>query len=100
MIRVIIERHIAESMETTYDELARQTLRNAIDVPGFISGESLKDDHNPRHRVILSSWRSAADWYRWYGSEERREKINQIRPLLEDDERVTVLEYTVPTGNV
>ena len=100
MIRVIIERYIAESMETTYDAQAREALRNAIDIPGFISGESLKDDHNPRHRVIVSTWRSTADWYRWYASSERREKIDRIRPLLEADERITVLEYAVPTGNV
>lgn len=100
MIRVIIERYIAESMESTYDEQARQALRNAIDIPGFISGESLKDDRNPRHRVILSTWRSAADWYRWYDSPERREKLSRIRPLLETDEHVTVLEYAPPTGHV
>ena len=100
MIRVIIERYIAEAMESTYDAQARQALRNAVEIPGFISGESLKDEYNSRHRVILSTWRSTAKWYRWYDSTERREKINRIRPLLESDERITVLEYAVPTGNL
>lgn len=100
MIRVIIERYIAETMETTYDEQARQALLNAIDIPGFIAGESLKDDHSSRHRVILSTWRSAVDWYRWYESPERREKISQIWPLLETDERITVLDHAAPTGHL
>jgi len=79
MIRVIIERQIAQEMERTYEEHARQALKNAIEIPGFVSGESLKDERDPNHRVILSSWRSAADWYRWQGSPERREMMARIR---------------------
>ena len=100
MIRVIIERQIAQEMERTYEEHARQALKNAIEIPGFFSGESLKDERDPNHRVILSSWRSAADWYRWQGSPERREMMARIRPMLETDERIVVLDYALPTGNL
>lgn len=100
MIRVIIERQIAEAMERTYEEQARQALSNAVEIPGFISGESLKDERNPNHRVILSSWRSAADWYRWQQSPQRREMMSRIRPMLETDERILVLDYALPTGNL
>ena len=100
MIRVIIERQIAEDMETTYEAQARQALKNAIEIPGFISGESLKDERDPRHRFILSSWRSAADWYRWQGSPERKQMMGRIRPMLENDERIVVLDYALPTGNL
>ncbi|TDT39404.1 heme-degrading monooxygenase HmoA [Halospina denitrificans] len=100
MIRVIIERQIAQEMERTYEEHARQALKNAIEIPGFVSGESLKDERDPNHRVILSSWRSAADWYRWQSSPERREMMGRIRPMLETDERIVVLDYALPTGNL
>lgn len=93
MIRVIIERQIAESLEEIYDERARSSLRKAVDIPGFISGESLRGSDNPNHRVVLSTWRSANHWHRWHNSPERRAMMAQIRPMLEGDERIIVLEH-------
>lgn len=96
MIRVIIERYIAEGMVETYEAQARTVLNNAMTVPGFISGESLKDERDPQHRVILSSWRSARDWHHWHSSPQRREMMGRIRPILQTDERVVVLDYSPP----
>lgn len=97
MIRVIIERQIAESLEQAYEQRAREALREAVDIPGFISGETLKDVRNPNHRIILSNWRSEQHWYRWQNSAERRDMMAQIRPMLEDEERVLVLRHTGQT---
>ncbi len=94
MIRVIIERRIAESLEQVYEQRARAALREAVDIPGFISGETLQDAKNPNHRVILSNWRSEQHWYRWQNSPQRRAMMAQIRPMLEDEERVLVLRHT------
>lgn len=93
MIRVIIERQIAESLEDAYEQRARSVLQQAVEVPGFISGESLKGANNPNHRVILSTWNSAADWYRWYQSAHRRAMMADLSPMLDGDERILVLEH-------
>ncbi|MDX1589218.1 MAG: antibiotic biosynthesis monooxygenase family protein [Oleiphilaceae bacterium] len=93
MIRVIIERQIAETLEAAYEQRARSVLQQAVEVPGFISGESLKNSNNPNHRVILSTWRSAADWYRWYQSQERRSMMAELNPMLDGQERIMILEH-------
>lgn len=94
MIRVIIERHIAPTLEVPYERAARNTLQKAVDVSGFISGETLKNTTDPNHRVILSTWRSLQDWQRWFSSEERKEMLAEISPMLEREEHITALEIS------
>ena len=96
MVRVIIERYIAQGMAENYEAQARSILNSAMHVPGFVSGESLRDERDPDHRVLLSSWRSAADWHHWHNSPQRREMMGRIRPILEKDERIVVLDYAPP----
>lgn len=92
MIRVIIDRFIAESLEENYEITAKETLQAAVRAPGFISGESLKDIQNERHRVVLCNWRSLQDWQRWLSSPERKSMMDQLNLMLETAEKVTVLE--------
>lgn len=92
MIRVIIERFIAETLEANYEDVAKNTLQKAVRAPGFISGESLKDMANPRHRVLLCNWRSLAEWSQWHDSAERKEMMDQMNLMLEKEEKITILE--------
>jgi heme-degrading monooxygenase HmoA len=92
MIRVFIERLIAETMETTYDDVEKQTLQAAVCAPGFISGESLTDIKNPRHRVVLCKFRSELDWNNWASSPERKEMMAKINLILEGEEKITLLD--------
>ena len=92
MIRVIIERFIAESLEANYEDTAKETLQKAIRAPGFISGESLKDIQNSRHRFILCNWRSIQDWQIWQQSKERKDMMDKLNLMLEKDEKFTILE--------
>ncbi len=47
MIRVLIERQIAETLESAYEDRARKVLQQAVSAPGFISGETLVDCRDP-----------------------------------------------------
>lgn len=95
MIRVLIERHIAESLETAYEERSRMVLQQAVAAPGFISGETLIDSNDPNHRITLANWRSEGDWSRWYHSEDRRDLMAELVPMMDKDETITVLHQTV-----
>lgn len=92
MIRVLIERHIAESLEAAYEERSRKVLQHAVSAPGFVSGETLMDLHDPNHRFTLANWRSEADWQRWLQSEERKELMAELIPMMDREEIVTVLQ--------
>lgn len=91
MIRVLIERHIAETLEAAYEERSRKILQQAVAAPGFISGETLVDANDPNHRLTLANWRSEADWDRWYRSEQRRDLLTEVQPMMDQDEKITVL---------
>jgi len=54
MIRVLIERHIADELSEHYERLSRETLQKAMHWPGFISGEALHNTADPNHRLILA----------------------------------------------
>ncbi len=92
MINVLIERQIAEDMLSTYEETAKKTLHQAYQAIGFINGETFADLQRPNHRYVLSKWRSVQDWQRWYHSETRREMMNQLSPLLNEPEKIALLE--------
>ncbi len=92
MIRVIIERHIADGLAEHYDKAARATLKEAMNAHGFISGEALHNSFDPNHRVVLATYRTVSDWQRWASSEERKEMMEAISPMLQTDEKITLLE--------
>lgn len=93
MVHVLIERCIADGMTSTYEELARKAMHRTYIAPGFISGETFFDAHAPNRRFLLCKWRSERDWQAWSISEQRTEFTNQIAPILEEPERVTVLKH-------
>ncbi|UTW01717.1 antibiotic biosynthesis monooxygenase [Amphritea atlantica] len=93
MIRVLIERHIADDLAEHYEKAARNTLQMAMQAHGFISGESLKNSNDPNHRVVMATFRTIQDWQRWHSSEERKQIMEAIMPMLETEEKVTILEH-------
>jgi len=94
MIRVLIERNIAEGLEHHYDRTIKRTVSKVVSAPGCISGESLKDASNTHRRIIMSKWSSKQDWDNWFHSRERKIAISAIRPLLEGSEKITMLEVS------
>lgn len=93
MIRVLIERHIAESLEPAYEERARRILQRAVSTPGFVSGETLVDSNDHNHRFTIANWRSETDWLRWKRSEERKSLMAELIPMMDRDEVITVLKH-------
>ncbi|MCP8689290.1 antibiotic biosynthesis monooxygenase family protein [Marinobacterium sedimentorum] len=93
MIRVLIERDIADDLADHYEKAARATLTEAMQAHGFISGEALHDTQNPNHRVVLATYRTIQDWQRWARSDQRQEAMAVINPMLISEEKITVLEH-------
>lgn len=94
MIRVLIERTIAEGLEHYYDCTIKRVVSQVVEAPGCIGGESLKDRANPRRRIVMSKWQSVEDWENWYQSRHRKQVLSEIMPLLEGGEKVYMLELT------
>jgi heme-degrading monooxygenase HmoA len=92
MIHVLIERHIAEGLLSTYKELSRQAMHRTYMAPGFIAGESFDNTADGHHRFVLCKWRSLKDWDLWVQSAERQELMNRIGPTLSGPEKVLILK--------
>ncbi|ASP40285.1 antibiotic biosynthesis monooxygenase [Bacterioplanes sanyensis] len=91
MIKVIIERFIADGMESTYDAAIKDTLRAMLEAQGYVSGATYKDATDSSHRVIITNWQHRESWDLWFKSEERRNAIASIQPILQQEEKITVL---------
>ena len=92
MVRVLIERHIAEGMVDDFRLALRNMRLQAMPREGYISGESLHDAANPHHYFVISTWNSAAAWRAWEKSDARRAQMAVIGPMLAEPEKVTVLQ--------
>ena len=94
MIRVLIERNIAQGLEHYYDCTVKRIVSQVVNAPGCIAGESLKDSMNSPRRIVMSKWSTLEDWENWFHSHERKSVVAEISPLLEGGERITMLELT------
>lgn len=93
MIKVIIERYVAEDLEEHYDKASKATLQLAMQARGFISGETLCDVYDSRHRIVIATYRTLQDWQIWHASDERKEMMELISPMLEHEEKITAWEH-------
>ncbi len=103
VIRVIIEREIAEGLEQFYESAIANLNETMAEFPGYASGESLKNLRHPNRYVVITRWQNEESWNRWYHSETRREKLAELRPFLLTDEKITLLRqlgyYRVDESN-
>ncbi len=95
MIRVIIEREIAEGLEQFYQAAIADLLDVMANAPGYLSGESLVEIHRPNRYVVVTRWTNEAAWNRWFQSAERQRMLSAIRPFLQNDEKLTLLKQLI-----
>jgi antibiotic biosynthesis monooxygenase (ABM) superfamily enzyme len=91
MITVIIERHIAPGMASTYENFARQIIEATVSAPGFVSGESLRGLDDPNARYIIVKMKNKSNWQQWLLSKQRRDLVTLVNPLLTSPEKITLL---------
>ncbi|MEE8364701.1 MAG: antibiotic biosynthesis monooxygenase family protein [Gammaproteobacteria bacterium] len=92
MITVIIERHVAEGLETPYETAIGELLNAMTAAPGYISGESLVDSRQPNHYIAIARWATESAWNQWLHSKERKKMLTVIAPFLQTDEKFTLLK--------
>ena len=95
MIRVIIEREVAEGLEEFYESAIANLLGVMSNAAGYLSGESLVEIHQPNHYVVVTRWIDESAWNRWYRSIERQQMLDAIRPFLQDEEKFTLLKQLI-----
>jgi heme-degrading monooxygenase HmoA len=63
--------------------------------PGYISGETLRNIEHPEECLVVSHWKSLADWNNWLHSNERAAINNRIEDLTGDPTEYEIYETMV-----
>ncbi len=90
-VKVLIERRVLPGQERRVLDLLRALRGHCLDQPGYLSGETLRDNDDRHNIVVISSWFGLGDWRQWHASETRKQLEAQLRPLLSAPERARVL---------
>ncbi|MGS2743981.1 antibiotic biosynthesis monooxygenase family protein [Halomonas sp. LS-001] len=92
MIKIIIERRIMPGLEEEYEQAARQAMRVSLGARGFVGGETLVEMEHSDRRLMITKWRDLRAWKEWYTSEARANVMQQILPLLTEEETIRLYE--------
>ncbi len=81
-VKIIIRRNVPESKEKELKPLLKQLRSMAMDLPGYISGETLMRVDRPGEYMVISTWQSVADWHEWVLNKKRSEIQEKVDALL------------------
>ena len=80
-VKVVIRRSVPQEHEQALLPLLLKQRALATAQPGYVSGETLRNVHDPEDFVVISTWRSVEDWDAWAAGEKRasiQEKIDNL----------------------
>ena len=84
LIKVLIRRRIQDNKTKEARTLLNSLRINAMNQPGYISGETLFNQYDPKCIMVISIWQSADDWHKWKESDERKDSEAQFDKLLQE----------------
>ena len=81
-IKILIKRKASNKQSEALNSLLRRFRALAIEQSGYISGETLKRVDHPGECVVISTWKSADEWYQWFNNPDRLQIQSQIDILI------------------
>jgi heme-degrading monooxygenase HmoA len=81
MIKVIVERDCEPGKEKQLRDLLIELRTMAMQQPGYISGETLRELINPSHFKVISTWSTLGDWKAWHGSQQGLSIEERMEPI-------------------
>jgi heme oxygenase (mycobilin-producing) len=90
MVKVLVERKIAGKNVGEIVRLLRQLRVQAMQQPGYISGETLHSVDDPNFYLVISSWESLEQWQGWFKNPLRQKLAGEIDSHLEAPTRLRV----------
>jgi heme oxygenase (mycobilin-producing) len=92
-VKVLIKRRVADAQGREMVPLFRKMRSLAMNQPGYISGETLRNMNDPEEYVVISSWQSSDEWVAWLTSSERQTIQSQIDTLLGGQTKYDIYHY-------
>ena len=94
-VEVMIKRKFKLSQAQELINLIIQMRLAATTQPGYISGETLRNIHDPGECLVISTWESIKDWENWVQSKERTNIQDKIDTLLGGETKYEIYEPLV-----
>lgn len=91
-VKIFIKRKVTENNVLELTTLLKKLRSLTITQPGYISGETLKRIDKPDECMVISTWRSAEDWYNWVKNEKRVAVQTEIDRLLGQETEYAIYE--------
>jgi len=81
-VKIMIHRMVPEDKVQEIMPFLEKLHSVASRQPGYIYGETLKSLDKQDEYLVISTWRSLAEWERWANSSERLSIQNKIDKLI------------------
>lgn len=92
-VRVLIEREVLPDSEAKMHQILRKLRGKAIQVKGYISGETLRSYDNPRKFLVIGTWNTLDDWKAWEADPERMKIQQDLTALLTTPEKTSIYSH-------
>ncbi len=102
-VTAVASRQVTPGREREFEEWVSGILAAANKFPGYLGSEVLRpsDPEDNEYRIIFR-FDHESNLHAWENSEERQHRLEKVRPLLHEEERVDVLTgletwFTLPS---
>ena len=82
-IKIVIKRQFKANTAEKAFALLNEFRHVAMNLPGYISGETWVNHYDPCSITVVSTWQTVEDWIRWEESDERAANEEKLENLLE-----------------
>ena len=92
-VKVLIKRRVSDEKAKEMIPLFRKMRSLAMNQPGYISGETLRNMNDPEEYIVISSWQSSEEWVAWLNSSDRQAIQSEIDTLLGGQTKYDIFHY-------
>ena len=97
LIKVLIKRRIQDNKLKEARALLKTLRIEAMNQSGYISGETLFNQDDPKCIMVISIWETAEDWCTWKKNDARKMIDAQFEKILQESATYEAFE-TVSTN--
>ena len=95
-VKILIKRHFKKDTTRQAFDMLRNFREDAMNRPGYISGETWINHYDPCQITVVSAWQTVEDWIEWEESDERAAHEANLTDILKDPAQFEVYDVGGP----
>jgi heme-degrading monooxygenase HmoA len=81
MVTIVTDVELKEGAERRWDTVMRERMNQARKRRGWIGGQVLRSEEDPKRRKIVGTWKARSDWAQWHKDPEFAETRRELDEL-------------------